>query len=171
MKYNFNSEDLVNLDEQLKILNCKIRIYVNKNKLRTVTFRLDKEAIGCSQNYNLIAALEDAAENIMEETLSFDKFYGEKGETVPDCNIDQLLLDGYKIDIKPFSKKIGTLSYPFIKAVISKKKESQIFSVTSENIEETLNELEDVAQILNHHGPLQKTLMNYKIRRNTKYKS
>lgn len=169
MKYNFNSEELVNLDQQIKIANYTVKIYANKHKLRTITFKIDNKAIGCSQNYNFICAIEDAAENVMEESLSFDKFIGAKGEIIPDSNTDQLLLDGYKIKITPFLKPIGEAQIPFLK-ITMKKKNDKIFSATFENLEEALNEIEEVGEELNNHSRFQKTLMNYKMKRNSKYR-
>ena len=48
MKYNFNGEELKDLDERTKNENYKLRICVNKDKLRTVKFKLGKKIIGWS---------------------------------------------------------------------------------------------------------------------------
>ena len=122
MKYNFNGEELKDLDERTKNENYKLRICVNKDKLRTVKFKLGKKIIGCSQNYSLVSTLDDASENIMEETLLFDKLCGEKGTKIPDSNIDQLLLDGYKIEIKPIIKNVNEIDYKFVKIIVKNKK-------------------------------------------------
>lgn len=166
MKYNFNSEELKDLDEQTKTENYKLRICVNKNKLRTVKFKIGKTVVGCNQNTRLTAVLDEAGENVMEEILSFDKF-AEKGELIPDSNIDQLLLDGNKIEIKPFIKNIEGSDYPFIKIIVKNKEGKLCYSATCETIEQALNELEEEAQTLNHHNIFQKILMNRKIKRNT----
>ena len=167
MKYNFNGEELKDLDERTKNENYKLRICVNKDKLRTVKFKLGKKIIGCSQNYSLISTLDDASENIMEETLLFDKLCGEKGAKIPDSNIDQLLLDGYKIEIKPIIKNVNEIDYKFVKIIVKNKAGETIYSATCETIKDALNELEEEAESMNNHNIFQKILMNRKIQKNT----
>ena len=167
MKYNFNGEELKDLDERTKNENYKLRICVNKDKLRTVKFKLGKKIIGCSQNYSLISTLDDASENIMEETLLFDKLCGEKGAKIPDSNIDQLLLDGYKIEIKPIIKNVNEIDYKFVKIIVKNKAGETIYSATCETIKDALNELEEEAEAMNNHNILLKILMNRKIKKNT----
>ena len=167
MKYNFNGEELKDLDERTKNENYKLRICVNKDKLRTVKFKLGKKIIGCSQNYSLVSTLDDASENIMEETLLFDKLCGEKGTKIPDSNIDQLLLDGYKIEIKPIIKNVNEIDYKFVKIIVKNKAGETIYSATCETIKDALNELEEEAEAMNNHNIFQKILMNRKIQKNT----
>mgnify|MGYP005810701239 FL=1 len=167
MKYNFNGEELKDLDERTKNENYKLRICVNKDKLRTVKFKLGKKIIGCSQNYSLVSTLDDASENIMEETLLFDKLCGEKGAKIPDSNIDQLLLDGYKIEIKPIIKNVNEIDYKFVKIIVKNKAGETIYSATCETIKDALNELEEEAEAMNNHNIFQKILMNRKIQKNT----
>lgn len=165
MKYNFNGEELKDLDERTKNENYKLRICVNEDKLRTVKFKLGKKIIGCSQNYSLISTLDDASENIMEETLLFDKLCGEKGAKIPDSNIDQLLLDGYKIEIKPIIKNVNEIDYKFVKIIVKNKAGETIYSATCETIKDALNKLEEEAETMNNHNILQKILMNRKIKK------
>lgn len=167
MKYNFNGEELKDLDERTKNENYKLRICVNKDKLRTVKFKLGKKIIGCSQNYSLVSTLDDASENIMEETLLFDKLCGEKGAKIPDSNIDQLLLDGYIIELKPIIKNVNEIDYKFVKIIVKNKAGETIYSATCETIKDALNELEEEAESMNNHNILQKILMNRKIQKNT----
>lgn len=167
MKYNFNGEELKDLDERTKNENYKLRICVNKDKLRTVKFKLGKKIIGCSQNYSLVSTLDDASENIMEETLLFDKLCGEKGAKIPDSNIDQLLLDGYIIEIKPIIKNVNEIDYKFVKIIVKNKAGETIYSATCETIKDALNELEEEAETMNNHNIFQKILMNRKIQKNT----
>ena len=167
MKYNFNGEELKDLDERTKNENYKLRICVNKDKLRTVKFKLGKKIIGCSQNYSLVSTLDDASENIMEETLLFDKLCGEKGAKIPDSNIDQLLLDGYIIELKPIIKNVNEINYKFVKIIVKNKAGETIYSATCETIKDALNELEEEAESMNNHNILQKILMNRKIQKNT----
>lgn len=167
MKYNFNGEELKDLDERTKNEKYKLIICVNKDKLRTVKFKLGKKIIGCSQNYSLVSTLDDASENIMEETLLFDKLCGEKGAKIPDSNIDQLLLDGYKIEIKPIIKNVNEIDYKFVKIIVKNKAGETIYSATCETIKDALNELEEEAEAMNNHNILLKILMNRKIKKNT----
>lgn len=167
MKYNFNGEELKDLDERTKNEKYKLIICVNKDKLRTVKFKLGKKIIGCSQNYSLVSTLDDASENIMEETLLFDKLCGEKGAKIPDSNIDQLLLDGYKIEIKPIIKNVNEIDYKFVKIIVKNKAGETIYSATCETIKDALNELEEEAEAMNNHNILLKILMNRKIQKNT----